>query len=284
MAGRITIVGRGARRTCPFCHERIDAAEASSPCPACEVELHDECWQEVAACPIRGCGSRVPRRGERERAAARRMAPLEAGEHPRATTRAAGRFESDERRAGPRPGLLARLGPYARLLTSAALHLVFFLGGLALLGGLFFAVIQDGSRALHSLGLAACLVPFLGLALLLPGAFWLPRVPGAFVAISSLLASDDPIRGRVTITTVVSGSGRSQTTTHHARLDLGDGHSYQFKLSEILRPWWLNDGLRGEEVWVYGYRDDRQPPWLLEFSDGWLALCYPDDTELQPTL
>lgn len=47
---------KGAGR-CPYCHEDLDEAEATSTCPACETEYHYDCLAE-AGCTLIGCSLR----------------------------------------------------------------------------------------------------------------------------------------------------------------------------------------------------------------------------------
>ena len=59
---------RGGTR-CAYCHDGIDGREEGLvACERCHTVLHDECWRELAHCPLLGCAGRRPERAHVGRA------------------------------------------------------------------------------------------------------------------------------------------------------------------------------------------------------------------------
>jgi hypothetical protein len=184
-----------------------------------------------------------------------------------------GEDETQERweaaRNKPRPQLWARFGPYARLTVSALLHMALFLGGL----GAVIAALRDMSGfSILELVFGALVV----LWMLVFAGSWLRRVPGTFVAMNRMLNEEYPEWAHLSVSAV---EGSDDSKIYWANLRVG-GRELRFKLTAILRPWWLDGGIRNVGVWLHGYRPDADPPWVLEFEDGYLALVYPDPDDL----
>lgn len=47
--------------TCAFCRDTFDLSPVML-CPACEVRLHPDCWNELEACPTIGCSAGRPKK------------------------------------------------------------------------------------------------------------------------------------------------------------------------------------------------------------------------------
>jgi len=47
-------------RRCAYCHEEDLSRWSSARCARCSVALHEECAEDLAACPTLGCGAWTP--------------------------------------------------------------------------------------------------------------------------------------------------------------------------------------------------------------------------------
>jgi hypothetical protein len=272
VSGWIQIVGRTEARRCPYCHDLL-RDEATLPCRRCDVQLHTDCWDELDVCPCAGCPGRPVRQA---RALSPRQARLRAERRARRArieelqrTREATELEAEARR--PRSDYGARFSLYGRLLVSALAHLLGFvvsLGGLILLLGNFRAAAEALSMGMIFLVLLAFVTLYLS-------AKWLVRVPRVFFALGRMLDEERPRPARLTVT-----REEDDRPGYFANLHVG-GRAYRFRLTELLRPGWLDARHTNARVWLYGQQHSWDPPWVIEFDDGWLALVYPEDEDLE---
>jgi hypothetical protein len=187
-------------------------------------------------------------------------APATAPAPERATTVA-----TPERR---RPGARARVGPYARLIIDgvlALLGLVVCVVAVVVCGWLLVKVV---TRASDTLEFGAMLLA-LAAGCLWPGvtaARFLLRLPGRFAATRRLL--DDASPAQVKLTVRADRSFRRPRYT--ARIIGPHGERLDLRLSG---PGWL---LREATHKVLCYGWPPPGPYVLEFSDGRLALVEPD--------
>lgn len=265
---QIRFVGRPRGGRCVYCHDGLQGAVHH--CPGCGAAWHPECSAETAGrrrCPTIGCSGPAP---DAELRRGRRREPLP--EPP---------SEQGPRAPHRRPGALARLGPYTRLVFSGVVHTFFLSVAMAcLLWGLTHpsAVWEAACKGKHGpnpwpVALLFCCATagILGLALWYCGR-WLLQLPGVWRELGQLLDETTPVAMRLSIYT--TGSGKSRRT--HARLRRPEGgraDELDLSLEGLLPPWWVSrhDGAR---VLVYGLPPPG--PYVLEFEDGWLALVHPD--------
>ncbi|MBX3466128.1 MAG: hypothetical protein KF878_04405 [Planctomycetes bacterium] len=266
---QIRFVGRPRGGRCVYCHDGLQGAVHH--CPGCGAAWHPECSAETAGrrrCPTIGCSGPAP---DAELRRGRRREPLPSRLPPEAEPRAPHR----------RPGALARLGPYTRLVFSGVVHSLTFSVASGLLlwalthpSGLWEAASTHRGHNPWPIALLLCcmLLCVLGLGVWYCGQ-WLLRLPGVWRELGQLLDETTPVAMRLSIYS--TGSGKSRRT--YARLVPVEGRGPQedlnLQLDGLLPPWWVSrhDGAR---VLVYGLPPPG--PYVLEFEDGWLALVHPD--------
>ncbi|MCO5171063.1 MAG: hypothetical protein M9894_32465 [Planctomycetes bacterium] len=270
---KIRVVGRPRGGRCVYCHDALQGAVRH--CPGCGAAWHPECGAEVSGrrrCPTLGCAGPPPdaelRRGRRrEPLDSSRLAPAE--DAPRAPRR--------------RPGALARLGPYARLVASGVVNSLFLAGASAFVLWVathpleYWRTMSKGKHGGQNpwpgtLLFSLMFLAMAGVVLWVCGR-WLLQLPGVWRELGQLLDETTPVAMRLSIYS--TGSGKSRRT--YARLVPVEGRGRQdelnLQLDGLLPPWWLSrqDGAR---VLVYGLPPPG--PYVLEFEDGWLALVHPD--------
>lgn len=269
--GKVRLVGRRSDRArCAYCRERV-AEEERVACEGCGALTHDACRDELGGCPTLGCQSarsrpllarepREERRGRRRRGEGRRW-------HGRVTR-------------SP-PGLLGRIGPYARIVIKsacAAALLVAFLAvvvwGVTHPADVWTVLEKTRSSRRTMVGQVLALIGFC----MMGGTFsalsgrWLARVPDLWRRVGELL--DDGLVTPMRLRVYTEGSGKDKRTLVDLRSDAGDGwEAARLDVGHFFTPLWLRWRDRAR-VYVHGAGSGG--PYVLEFDDGLLVLLDPD--------
>ncbi len=284
----IRFVGHARGGRCVFCHDTLGGPTVR--CEECRAAWHGECL-EGGRCPTLGCSAPVVA------APAPVLPPA-----PAATTTIVTPGETSPprewraseprwvRRRGRRvPGLLARVGPYSRLLWSGLAHLALLLACAGLIGVALLhpAAWRTVAEAAHE-GLWSLLMILLGGALHVAcaglgaryAARWLLRLPGVGRELAQLLDSATPtlMDLEVLVLPDARGSGRWCARLTGRPGGPEAGHRYDLAVNLLLTPWWVTMWGRrpARPVLVYGLPPPG--PYIIEFEDGALALVHPDDT------
>mgnify|MGYP001291549231 CR=1 FL=1 len=285
MARVVRVGRRSPGQRCAYCHGPL-GHEPHAACEGCGATLHASCREELARCPSPGCPGPRQAVSRREPAGAPqpelRLSPeIEAALDAAHRSSLARRRQEGREAWTPRPrgpaGAWARVGPYARLSLSAIFSLVACLT----MSGLLIAMAVQPLATWTALTSGPKASPWPWAALILVvlttvlavGAYlsaaWLLRIPGVWRELGQLLDHTRPVPMRLTIRT--TGSGKHRQTW--ADLTGGPHPRLSLCLDGLLPPGWLTRR-SGEEVLVYGLPPPG--PYLLEFSDGRLALVHPD--------
>ncbi len=289
----IRFVGQARGGRCVFCHDTLGGETAR--CEECRAAWHRECL-EGDRCPTLGCSA--PAVALAVPAAPAPPAPPAAA--AAATTIVVAQERSPpprgrpheprwvRRRAGRVPGLLARVGPFARLLWSGLAHLAL----LSLCAGtigvtlLHPAVWQALSEA-ASEGLSRLLTLLAGGALLVAWAGWLARysarwllrLPGVVGELGVLLDRTTPTLMDLEVLVLPDARGMKRWCARLTGRPGGPeaGRRHDLAVNLLLTPWWVTMwGHRPPRpVLVYGLPPPG--PYVIEFEDGALALVHPDE-------
>lgn len=271
--GKLRLIGRRAEHArCAYCRDRVAEGAAGVPCEGCGALMHPGCWDELGGCATLGCQ-------------AARTRPLRVPAPP--ATQPEGRQDARRRRRNGRitrtpPGLLARIGPYSRMLLKSLSAALCVLALLAATGWVVthpaeaYAWFADTKRG--RVGVVEVLVPVAGLLLLSLAVgslsvLWLTRLPQLWRRVGELL--DDGLVTPMRLRVYTVGSGRNKTTLVDLEPEPGGGRWVVSGIEAGLffTPIWLR-WRSGARVYVHGAQGPG--PYVLEFEDGWLVLLERD--------
>lgn len=288
----IRFVGHARGGRCVFCHDGLGLE--FTRCEECRAAWHVECL-EGGRCPTLGCSAPaalvpLPTRATTPATASATTTRIVAEAEPAPPPRP----RSDEprwvrRRTGRVPGLLARVGPYTRLLWSGLAHLALLVGCAAGIGA---ALLHPAAwRALSGAwaeGASTLLVTLLGGALHVACAAWLARyagrwllrLPGVLRELGELLDRTAPVVMDLEVLPLPDARGMTRWCARLQGRPGGPqaGRRYDLAVNLLLTPWWVTMWGRrpARPVLVYGLPPPG--PYVIEFEDGALALVHPDET------
>lgn len=239
---RLRVVGRVREGRCAFCYGLLSLGVARR-CPECQAAWHSRCGP--GRCRTAGCsGPQVE-------------SPAPSGEVVGA----------------PRPGWLARLGPFLRLIAWWLLNLVLFMPSAGLVAwvltrssGVLAAARDAVARsAWVEVVVPAGLLVAVAVIACLTGR-QVVRVPWLVLEVRRLLKHTAPTLVTISIqANVVRDDNR-----WWAILRGPEQVRAEVPLYGLLPPWWLRLRSAGESVLCYGWPPPG--PYVLQFDDGWLAI------------